>query len=152
MNDPDNLASIDIRHLIAQNKASNKKVRESIKDFNNYNELVKQWNAYTDGPQGKEMRRSRHDWNCPVCNQTMNYYTHPDEDCHPTLDHKHAKVLAKHLAFDQDNLWVICRQCNQEKSGYSWSAYEYFIEYKYGKDSHRYRSVIANRLRKKLTQ
>ncbi|MEI6380015.1 MAG: HNH endonuclease signature motif containing protein [Cyanobacteriota bacterium ELA615] len=141
---------VDIKELIAQNRASNKKVRESIKDFNNYNELIKQWNEYTDGPKGKQMRRSRHDWDCPVCKQTMNYYTHPDDPSHPTLDHKHPKLLAKHLVFDENNLWVICRHCNQEKKGYSWAAYEYFIEYTYGKDSHQYRSVIANRLKKNV--
>lgn len=136
---------MDIRKLIEANKQSNRKVRQAIMNFNNYHETRKQWETFTYGDQARSWRRSQHNQPCPVCEIIMNYNTDPLDPTHPTIDHKHPKNLARHLALDSDNFWVICQACNQEKGGKTWTAYEYWIKEKYGKESQRYQAVIAHR-------
>lgn len=137
---------MDIKALIEANKESNRKVRQAIMKFNNYpEEIQEKWKDFTNGENAKSFRRGKDNYPCPVCGITMNFFTDPLDSKHPTIDHKQPKFLSRHLAFDTDNLWVICQACNHEKGGMTWIAYEYWLENRYGKNSRRYQAAVANR-------
>lgn len=137
---------MNIEDLIEKNKESNRKVRQSIMIFNNYEQTVAEYEEeFGHGSKGKSMRRAKHNCPCPVCGTIMNFYTPPLEPKHPSIDHKHPKFLSRHLALDPVNFWIICQECNQEKGNKTWPAYEYWLESKYGSNSHQYRGAVANR-------
>ncbi len=61
------------------------------------------------------------DRHCPVCNQRF-------AECGgPTIDHKLPRAQYPWLALDFRNLWVICRNCNQEKGERHWYEYEHYM-------------------------
>jgi HNH endonuclease len=69
---------------------------------------------------------------CPICTeryQGSNY---------KTVDHKLPRSHYPWLSMEFDNLWVICRECNIEKSDLNWFEYEQYIFSNY---SHRYPQV-----------
>ncbi len=136
---------MDIKKLIEANKKSNYNVRRAIMKFNHYPETLEQWKIFTYGDQARSLRRSKHNQPCPVCQIIMNYNTDPLDPTPPTIDHKHPKNLARHLALDSHNFWIICQACNQEKGGKTWKAYEYWLENHYGKDSLQLQVAIAHR-------
>jgi 5-methylcytosine-specific restriction endonuclease McrA len=132
--------------LIRQNKESNRKVRQSIMAFNNYEATRKQYeDVFSYGDQGKSIRRAKHGSPCPICGRIMNYNSHWQNPEHPSIDHKHPKFLARHLALNTDNFWVICQACNHEKGNKTWPAYEFWLEDKYGINSRQYRAAIDHR-------
>ena len=137
---------MDIQDLINANKESNRKIRKAVMKFNNYQDTVEKYNnQFSYGHQGKLLRQAKHGLACPVCREMMNYNTPPSFPDHPTIDHKHPKFLARHLALDTDNFWVICNACNKEKGTKTWPAYESWLQERYGTDSHQYQAAIAHR-------
>ncbi|WP_310481458.1 HNH endonuclease signature motif containing protein [Chamaesiphon sp. VAR_48_metabat_403] len=73
---------------------------------------------------------------CPVCRDkyaSCNY---------KTIDHKLPRSHYPWLSMEFDNLWVICKDCNIEKSDLNWFEYEQYICMNY---SHRYATVEAAR-------
>ncbi len=137
---------MDIQDLINANKESNKKVRQAVMKFNNYEENLREYNSeFSYGQKGKSIRQSKDGHPCPVCGKIMDYNTHPMSPEHPSIDHKHPKFLSRHLVLDTDNFWVICNACNQEKGTKTWPAYEFWLQEKYGINSRQYKAAIANR-------
>ena len=57
---------------------------------------------------------------------------------HKTIDHKLPRSHYPWLSMEFDNLWVICRECNIEKSDLNWFEYEQYIFTSY---FHRYPQV-----------
>jgi hypothetical protein len=69
---------------------------------------------------------------CPICQEKYlrsNY---------KTIDHKLPRSHYPWLSMNFDNLWVICKDCNIEKSDLNWFEYEQYIFINY---SHRYSNV-----------
>jgi hypothetical protein len=73
---------------------------------------------------------------CPVCGEK--YAGHN----HKTIDHKLPRSHYPWLSMVFDNLWVICKECNIEKSDLNWFEYEQYILVNY---SHRYATIEAAR-------
>jgi HNH endonuclease len=58
---------------------------------------------------------------CPVCNERY------AGSKYKTIDHKLPRSHYPWLSMEFDNLWVICIDCNIEKSDMNWFEYEQYI-------------------------
>ena len=72
-------------------------------------------------PKSKQWIKDNSDWNCPVCGQRFG-----DREGR-TIDHKLPRAQYPWLSLDFQNLWVICRVCNQEKGERHWYEYEHYM-------------------------
>ena len=68
------------------------------------------------------------DWYCPICSE--NY----KERGGKTIDHKLPRSQYPWLSMEWQNLWVICRECNQEKGEKNWYEYEQYMFLNYPQD------------------
>ncbi len=98
----------------------------TAEDFESYQQY-EHW-RYIDGNFGagsnqesKNWVRDNSDYHCPICN--IRYH----KDNGRTVDHKLPRSKYPWLSIDFKNLWVICRECNQEKSDMDWYEYERYI-------------------------
>lgn len=73
---------------------------------------------------------------CPVCGAKYS----PNNG--RSIDHKLPRAQYPWLSLDFRNLWVICYECNQEKSEMHWYEYEHYIFTKYPE---RYHDVVFAR-------
>ncbi|MFN7714398.1 MAG: HNH endonuclease [Pseudanabaenaceae cyanobacterium] len=58
---------------------------------------------------------------CPICNQAY------AERGGKNIDHKLPRAQYPWLSLEFTNLWVICRECNREKSDMHWFEYERYV-------------------------
>lgn len=71
--------------------------------------------------ESRDWVRDNSDWNCPICNAKF-------AECGGrTIDHKLPRSQYPWLSLDLRNLWVICRDCNQEKGEKHWFEYEHYM-------------------------
>lgn len=82
--------------------------------------------------------RDNSDRHCPICGEQ---YSHRNGR---SIDHKLPRAQYPWLSLDFRNLWVICYQCNQEKSEKHWYEYEHYIFTRYPT---RYEDVVFARPR-----
>lgn len=77
--------------------------------------------------ESKNWVRNNSDNYCPICEQKYS------QNNWKTIDHKLPRAQYPWLSLDFKNLWVICRNCNQEKGEKHWYEYERYI-YFYHRD------------------
>lgn len=65
------------------------------------------------------------DWYCPICGDK--YRNRGGK----TIDHKLPRAQYPWLSMKFENLWVICKICNQEKGEKNWYEYEHYIINRY---------------------
>lgn len=68
------------------------------------------------GRQWKAQKLAECQYRCPECNKSINDYN-------SNIDHKHPRRYYPWLAWNLDNLWVICKDCNTNKSDQPWDDY-----------------------------
>lgn len=74
-----------------------------------------------EGKAWKEQKLVECKYRCPECNKLIN-------DNNSNIDHKHSRRYYPWLAWDVSNLWVICRDCNKNKSDMGWDEYLYAVK------------------------
>ncbi|MGD1895644.1 MAG: HNH endonuclease [Phormidesmis sp.] len=91
--------------------------------------------------KSKQWARENSERSCPICGRWF-------ADCGGrTIDHKLPRAQYPWLSLDFRNLWVICRDCNQEKGERHWYEYEHYMLINY---PDRYRDVAFARPRQLL--
>lgn len=95
-------------------------------DFADYKEFDR-W-RYVNGDsecgttkESQDWVRDHSDWHCPICD------TRFSECGGRTIDHKLPRSQYPWLSMSFQNLWVICRDCNQEKGEMHWFEYEHYM-------------------------
>ncbi|UKO96665.1 HNH endonuclease [Nostoc sp. UHCC 0870] len=123
-----NLENKQLRELFAlANKIGNKRYHKlTHQDFENYRKFD-YW-RYVNGDyecgttqESKDWVTENSDGYCPICEQ------HYSVKGGKSIDHKLPRSQYPWLSMDFQNLWVICRSCNQEKSDMNWYEYEHYI-------------------------
>ena len=71
--------------------------------------------------ESKDWVKGNSNWYCPICGE--NYF----EKNGKTIDHKLPRSQYPWLSIEFNNLWVICRACNQEKGEMHWYEYEHYM-------------------------
>lgn len=72
-------------------------------------------------PESRVWVKENSDYHCPICGIRF-------ADCGGrTIDHKLPRSQYPWLSLDFKNLWVICRDCNQEKGEMHWFEYEHYM-------------------------
>ena len=71
--------------------------------------------------ESKNWARDNSDFHCPVCGARF------ADVGGRTLDHKLPRAQYPWLSLNFKNLWVICRDCNQEKGEMHWYEYEHYM-------------------------
>lgn len=71
--------------------------------------------------ESQRWAKDNSDWHCPVCGAK---FAHVGGR---TIDHKLPRAQYPWLSLDFRNLWVICRDCNQEKGEMHWYEYEHYM-------------------------
>lgn len=71
--------------------------------------------------ESKDWARDNSDFHCPVCGARFS------DVGGRTIDHKFPRAQYPWLSLDFRNLWVICRDCNQEKGEMHWYEYEHYM-------------------------
>lgn len=82
------------------------------------------YEAFRDSDKGRTWKKQKLvDCNnrCPECNKLIT-------NSNSSIDHKHPRRHYPWLAWDVSNLWVMCRDCNNNKSDMKWR--EYLIKVK----------------------
>lgn len=72
-------------------------------------------------PESRVWAKENSDWHCPVCGARF------ADVGGRTIDHKLPRAQYPWLSLDFNNLWVICRNCNQEKGEMHWYEYERYM-------------------------
>lgn len=75
--------------------------------------------AFRDSKEGrawKKQKLAECNYRCPECNKIIN-------ENNSNIDHKHPRRHYPWLAWEVDNLWVICKVCNENKSDKKWTEY-----------------------------
>lgn len=86
------------------------------------------------------------DWYCPICSE--NYNNRGGK----TIDHKLPRSQYPWLSLEWQNLWVICRECNQEKAEKHWYEYEQYMYLNYPQDYPLIRSARPTKLLNSLQE
>ncbi|MDX2255226.1 MAG: HNH endonuclease signature motif containing protein [Pseudanabaenaceae cyanobacterium bins.39] len=73
---------------------------------------------------------------CPICEAKY------DWENSRTIDHKLPRSKYPWLSMSFENLWVICKECNREKSDKDWYEYELYLYKNY---RHLYRNLRSHR-------
>ena len=71
--------------------------------------------------ESKNWAKDNSDFHCPVCGARF------ADVGGRTIDHKLPRAQYPWLSLDFRNLWVICRDCNQEKGEMHWYEYEHYM-------------------------
>ena len=87
-----------------------------------------------EGRAWKKQKLAECNSRCPECNKIIN-------DNNSNIDHKHPRRHYPWLAWDVNNLWILCRDCNQNKSDRKWDEYLHAVKVYRG-------SAAANRILK----
>lgn len=95
-------------------------------DFEDYRKFD-QW-RYINGDSECGTTQESRDWvkensesHCPICGVKFSINNGR------TIDHKLPRSQYPWLSMDFRNLWVICRNCNQEKGEMHWFEYEHYL-------------------------
>jgi 5-methylcytosine-specific restriction endonuclease McrA len=86
------------------------------------------YEAFRDSDAGKAWKQRKLvecNHRCPICTRLIN-------DRNSNIDHKHPRRYYPWLAWDIDNLWVICRTCNEDKADLLWDVYLVRIKARFG--------------------
>lgn len=75
--------------------------------------------------ESKDWVNDHSDWYCPICGEKYSLRGGK------TIDHKLPRAQYPWLSLEFKNLWVICRDCNQEKGEMHWYEYEHYMFKKY---------------------
>ncbi|EKD07447.1 MAG: HNH endonuclease [Limnospira sp. PMC 1291.21] len=146
--DPENLENLDLKDLfkLAQKIGGRRYHKLTADHFADYRQFD-YW-RYINGdsecgstPESKEWVRDNSDQACPICDRPYTY------ENGRTIDHKLPRSQYPWLSLDFQNLWVICRACNQEKGEMHWFEYEHYIFVNY---PHFYEAVRIYRPKKLL--
>ncbi|OUC13431.1 MAG: HNH endonuclease [Alkalinema sp. CACIAM 70d] len=96
-------------------------------DFEDYRKFD-QW-RYINGDSECGTTQESRDWvkensesHCPICGEKFSINNNGK-----TIDHKLPRSQYPWLSMDFRNLWVICRNCNQEKGEMHWFEYEHYL-------------------------
>lgn len=108
-------------------KIGNKRYHKlTEQDFENYRKFD-YW-RYINGDyecgttqESKDWVKDNSDWYCPICGEKY------IEKGGKTIDHKLPRSQYPWLSMEFNNLWVICRVCNQEKGEMHWYEYEHYM-------------------------
>ncbi len=92
--------------------------------FKNYHKLTRDdvyslystWALSSEGRQWKLEQIKKYGNRCPECNKEIN-----KNNCN--IDRKHPRSKYPWLAWNISNLWVLCTQCNTNKSNKEWKEY-----------------------------
>lgn len=71
--------------------------------------------------ESKNWVNDHSDWYCPICGEKYS------QSYSRTIDHKLPRSKYPWLSLDFQNLWIICRVCNQEKTDMDWYQYEHYM-------------------------
>jgi len=104
--------------------------------FKNYHKLTRDdvyalysnWASSTEGRQWKLKQIKQCGNRCPECNKVIN-------ENNSTIDHKHPRAKYPWLAWNISNLWVLCKQCNKNKSDKKWEEYVNAVKIYRGKSA-----------------
>jgi hypothetical protein len=86
------------------------------------------YEAFRDSEAGTAWRQQKLtecNYRCPICTKSINAHN-------SNIDHKHPRRYYPWLAWDVNNLWVICRTCNESKADMHWSVYFTTIKARFG--------------------
>jgi 5-methylcytosine-specific restriction endonuclease McrA len=82
------------------------------------------YEAFRDSDEGrawKKQKLAECNNRCPECHKLIS-------DNNSNIDHKHPRRYHPWLAWDVNNLWVMCRDCNLNKSDMEWDEYLYAVK------------------------
>ena len=82
------------------------------------------YEAFRDSDEGrtwKKQKLAECNYRCPECNKLIN-------GNNSNIDHKYPRRHYPWLAWDVRNLWVICRDCNRNKSDMRWDEYIHAVK------------------------
>lgn len=71
--------------------------------------------------ESRDWARDHSDWSCPICEVRFS------ECGGRTIDHKLPRSQYPWLSLNFQNLWVICKTCNEEKADMHWFEYEHYM-------------------------
>lgn len=134
---------LSLQDLLAEfDKIAKKRYhRLTNEDFSNYRKFD-YW-RYVNGDYecgttdvSKQWVKANSNYKCPVCNRP---YINQNGK---TIDHKLPRSQYPWLSMIFENLWVICKSCNQEKAEKHWYEYERYIFLTYPE---RYPMIELNR-------
>lgn len=77
------------------------------------------YEAFRDSPEGlawKQEQIKQYGHRCPECSKVIN-------GRNANIDHKYPRRLYPWLAWEVENLWVMCRDCNKAKGHLEWDEY-----------------------------
>lgn len=97
---------------------------EDYKQFDNWRYINGDSECGTT-PDSRKWAKEHSDWHCPICG------TRFSECGGRTIDHKLPRAQYPWLSMSFENLWVICKPCNQEKGEKHWFEYEHYIFTRY---------------------
>ena len=105
------------------NKRYHKLTQEDFEDYRKYD----YW-RYVGGSAECGATQESKDWvymhsdqYCPICGEKYTYMNGR------SIDHKLPRARYPWLSLEFKNLWVICRECNQEKGERHWYEYELYM-------------------------
>ncbi|MBD2099561.1 HNH endonuclease [Leptolyngbya sp. FACHB-261] len=75
--------------------------------------------------ESKDWVKDHSDWDCPICEKSYS------KTGGKTIDHKLPRAQYPWLSLNFENLWVICRACNQRKGDMHWYEYEHYMFTRY---------------------
>jgi 5-methylcytosine-specific restriction endonuclease McrA len=123
-----NLENQELEELFKlANKTGKKRYHKlTSEDFDKYRAYDRWRYVNGDGERGttqesRDWIKDNSDWFCPICGD--NYYDKGGK----TIDHKLPRSQYPWLSMKQDNLWVICQNCNREKGERHWYEYEHYM-------------------------
>lgn len=127
---PLDIKALDQLFQLADNLGKKRYHRLTPEDFQRYLEYDR-W-RYINGDyecgttqESQQWVNENSDQHCPICEQRFSFKNGR------TIDHKLPRSQYPWLSMDFDNLWVICRSCNQEKAEMHWYEYERYILKRY---------------------
>lgn len=80
------------------------------------------WRESPEGKAWKQQKEAEFNYRCPECNRKIPL----------TIDHKIPRSKAPWLAWDTNNLWLLCHHCNKQKGDKNWSEYLKLVKEKRG--------------------
>lgn len=118
-----------------------KRSEETLKELTSLNAIAKQahldvkdrawaeyiaWLQSQEGQKWFQQKLEDCKYTCPECG--ADFYKEK-----PTVDHKHPRSYYPWLAWDKNNLWLLCSSCNTTKSNKQWDEYLQAVQLYRGK-------------------
>ncbi len=96
--------------------------------------------------ESQDWVKENSDWYCPICSE------HYSDRGGKTIDHKLPRSQYPWLSLEWQNLWVICRECNQQKGEKHWYEYEQYMFINYPQDYPVVKAARPTKLLKSLKE